>query len=96
MDSGIDSGYCPEEKYGPIDEGNYLTIDIDRSNQPVDQDYDAPELDEFGETKRKYKALYFEDIRIWIVPNPKRGQRDLLAMEVLLRHHKGVDNKPKP
>jgi hypothetical protein len=26
---------------------------------------------------------------------PKEGERDLLAIEVHLRHHKGVDNKPK-
>ena len=57
---------------------------------------DAAELDEFGEEIRKCKALCYEDICLWIVQNPKRGEKDLLAMEVSLRHHKGVDNKPKP
>ena len=46
--------------------------------------------------RRKYKALCYEDICLWIVKNPKKGERDVLAMEVHLRHHKGVDNKPKP
>lgn len=57
---------------------------------------DLPELDWFGEPIRKYKALCYEDICLWIVQNPQRGERDLLAMEVFLRHHKGADNKPKP
>jgi hypothetical protein len=50
----------------------------------------------FEEAKRKYKALCYEDICLWIVRNPKQGERDLLAMEVHLQNHKGVDNKPKP
>jgi len=63
--------------------------------EPVWQNCDA-ELDEFGEAIQKYKALCHEDICLWIVQNPKRGERDLLAIEVHLRHHKGVENKPKP
>ena len=73
----------------------YMT-EIDESTEPVRQNCDADELDEFGEAIRKYKALCYEDICFWIVQNPKQGERDLLAMEVHLRHHKGVDNKPKP
>lgn len=42
------------------------------------------------------KALCYEDIVLWIVQDPNKGERDLLAMEVYLRHHKGADNKPKP
>ncbi len=52
----------------------------------VQQDCDA-ELDKFGEAIRKYKALCYEDIYLWIVQNPKQGERDFLAMEVHLRHH---------
>ena len=73
----------------------YMT-EIDESAEPVRQNCDADELDEFREAIRKYKALCYEDICFWIVQNPKQGERDLLAMEVHLRHHKGVDNKPKP
>jgi len=96
MDAGTDSGYGTEETDDPMSEDSCPAVDVDDSGQPVEQNYDATELDEFGEVKRKYKALCYEDIRIWIVQNPKRGERDLLAMEVSLRHHKGVDNKPKP
>jgi hypothetical protein len=56
----------------------------------------ASEPDEFGEATRAWKALCYEDIVVWIVRNPQKGGRDILAMEVSLRHHKGVDNKPKP
>jgi hypothetical protein len=52
--------------------------------------------DELGEPVREFKALCYEDIYLWVVRNPKRGDRDLLAMEVNLRHYKGADNKPKP
>ena len=72
------------------------TAEVDGFGEPVRQACDAAELDEFGEARRKYKALCYEDICLWIVQNPKRGERDLLAMEVSLQHHKGVDNKPKP
>lgn len=45
---------------------------------------------------RKHKALCYEDIVLWIVKDPNNGERDVLAMEVLLRHHKGADRRPKP
>ena len=45
---------------------------------------------------REFKALCYEGICLWGVKNPKRDNRDLLAMEVDLRHHEGADNKPKP
>ena len=93
IEASTDSGYCSDETAGLMCEDDHLAVNIDADNS---QNGDPPELDEFGEARRKYKALCYEDIRIWIVQNPKRGERDLLAMEVSLRHHKGVDNKPKP
>jgi hypothetical protein len=53
-------------------------------------------LSSFDELVRSYKAICYEDVRLWIVQNPKQGERDLLAMEVTLSHHKGADKKPKP
>jgi hypothetical protein len=98
MEASNDSGYCSDETDSLMNEDNCpsVDVDIDDSRQLIAQNADAPEVDEFGEARRKYKALCYEDVRIWIVQNPKRGERDLLAMEVSLRHHKGVDNKPKP
>ncbi|TGO22912.1 hypothetical protein BPAE_0150g00050 [Botrytis paeoniae] len=45
---------------------------------------------------RRFKSLCYEDIRLWIVQNPTKGERDLLGMEVTFAHRKGVDRKPKP
>lgn len=61
---------------------------------PDDTDYDDDPVDDPG--VREYKALCYEDIRLWIVQNPTSGERDLLAMEITLAHHKGADRKPKP
>jgi hypothetical protein len=74
--AGYDSGYGPEK------------TDVTMTEDT--EDCDAAELDEFGEAIRKYKTLCYEDICLWIVQNPKQGGRDLLAMEVSLRHHKGA------
>ena len=60
------------------------------NNPDYDDDDDADIL------AREYKALCYEDIRLWIVQNPTRGERDLLAMEITLAHHKGANRKPKP
>jgi hypothetical protein len=71
-------------------------VEVNGARRPVRQSGDADELNEFREARRRYKALYYEDICLWIIKNPKEGERDLLAIEVHLRYHKGVDNKPKP
>jgi hypothetical protein len=70
--------------------------EADMPGEPSPRDSDAADLDVFGEAIRKYKALCYEDICLWVVQNPRKGERDVLAMEVHLRHHKGVDKKPKP
>jgi hypothetical protein len=93
-----DSGYNTDGTVVTMteDTDDCYTAEVDELGEPVRQACDAAELDESGEATREYKALCYEDICLWIVQNPKRGERDLLAMEVSLRHHKGVDNKPKP
>ena len=99
VDAGNDSGYGTTEETDVTmkeDVDDCYTAEVAELGEPVQQACDAAELDEFGEAIRKCKALCYEDICLWIVQNPKRGERDLLAMEVSLRHHKGVDNKPKP
>jgi hypothetical protein len=96
--SYLDSGYGSDRTNVTIteDTANYYTAKVDKIREPLRPNCDAAKLDEHREAIRKYKALCYEDICLWIVQNPKRGERDLLAMEVHLRHHKGVDNKPKP
>jgi hypothetical protein len=79
-----DSGYSSDETDVSMEESG---------GEPAQQDYNT---DEHGEPTRACKALCYEDIILWVVRNPQKGGRDILAMEVFLRHHKGVDNKPKP
>lgn len=57
-------------------------------------DLDGAEEDD--EIVRKHKALCYEDIVLWLVQDPNGGDRDVLAMEVVFRHHKGAKNKRKP
>ena len=45
---------------------------------------------------RKFDALCYEDVRLLVVRNPVAGERDVLAMEVKLAHHKGHTRRPKP
>ncbi|PQK10238.1 hypothetical protein BB8028_0002g05620 [Beauveria bassiana] len=52
--------------------------------------------DEDEEMIRLHKALCYEDIVLWVVKDPNCGGRDVLAMEVFFRHHKGAEKKPKP
>jgi hypothetical protein len=42
------------------------------------------------------KALCYEDISLMVVRDPEGGERDVLAMEVTMAHHKGADRRPKP
>lgn len=71
-------------------------MEIEDSSNTFQKSDAAPVLGDIEEEIRKWKVLCYEDITLWIVQNPKPGGRDLLAMEVFLRHHKGADNKPKP
>jgi hypothetical protein len=45
---------------------------------------------------RQFDALCYEDVRLLVVRNPVAGERDVLAMEVKLAHHKGAKRRPKP
>jgi hypothetical protein len=104
LDDDIDYRGDPDSGYGTDgtdtgmveDTNDGRTIEIDGSGESVLQTCTGVKHDEFGEAIRQYKALCYEDICLWIVQNPRPGGRDLLAMEVHLRHYKGVDNKPKP
>jgi hypothetical protein len=60
-----------------------------------ESDSGSSERSEDKEPVRKHKALCYEDIILWVAKDPNNGERDVLAMEVLFRHHKGVDKKPK-
>jgi hypothetical protein len=71
---GPNSGYISNGTSVTMTEDipNYYTAEVDEIGEPVQQNCDAAELDEFGEAIRKYKAPCYEDICLWIVRNPKR------------------------
>lgn len=93
-------GRGPTENVDDLDDEDLNSkdeLDYDQQqpwNNADDADFD--DIGEYSETKRRYKALCYEDIRLWIVQNPTPRQRDLLAMVITLKYHKGVDRKPKP
>jgi hypothetical protein len=90
-DDSWDSGFKNSDD---TQDDNPLYEKPDPWADPNNADYDdGPEVDS---STREYKALCYEDIRLWIVQNPTPGERDLLAMEITLAHHKGADRKPKP
>jgi hypothetical protein len=93
-----DSGYNSDGTDITITEDTEkcYTTKTDEFEKPQQKNLDAAEPGEFKKVKRKCKALCYEDICFWIVQNPRRGERDILAIEVYLQNHKGVDNKPKP
>jgi hypothetical protein len=48
-----------------------------------------------GDT-RLFDTLCYEDVRLLVVHSPDNSERDVLAMEVKLSHHKGHNKRPKP
>ena len=91
------SRYNSDEIDTPMREGydEFCIITTGRSGEPGQQDCDNIELDEFREVIQKYKVLYYEDIYLQIIQNLRIGERDILVIEIYLRHYRGVDNKPK-
>ena len=92
-----DSDYISDETDTPITEGSddCYTMKAGRLDEAGRQDCDTVDIDIFGEAIQKYKVLYYEDICLQVVRNLRKGERDILAIEVYLQHYKGVDNKPK-
>ncbi|KAH8586626.1 hypothetical protein B0O99DRAFT_602324 [Bisporella sp. PMI_857] len=96
--AGHDSGYSSGETDVIITENtnDCYPVEVNGAERLVQQNCNVDDFNEFKKTIRKCKALCYENICFWIVKNPKQKEQNLLAMEVYLRHHKKVDNKPKP
>jgi hypothetical protein len=62
-----------------------VSDDEDESNTDDSMDLDFEDI----------KTLCYEDITLILLPNPK-GKRDILAMEVTLKYHKGHKRNPNP
>ncbi|KAJ3499717.1 hypothetical protein NLG97_g97 [Lecanicillium saksenae] len=100
-DGDTDGGTDPDDDGDDTSDTEYSNVgseDVDMLPPSPNPSQPAAAIaqDEDKETTRLYKALCYEDIILWIVRDPNGRGRDVLAMEVFFRHHKGVDNKPKP
>ena len=71
-------------------------VDARRKRTPDSDIDDDDALSDVESTPRRCNAICYEDISLIVVRNPIHGERDMLAMEVTMAHHKGVDRKPKP
>jgi hypothetical protein len=45
---------------------------------------------------RHFDAICYEDVRLLVVRSSGSEERDVLAMEVTMAHHKGHKRRPKP
>lgn len=72
-------------------------VDLGKKRSPdSDLDDDDDTMIDAESARQRFKALCYEDISLLVVQNPEPSKRDVLAIEVTLSHHKGVDRKPKP
>ncbi|KAF4633412.1 hypothetical protein G7Y89_g4704 [Cudoniella acicularis] len=86
LEEGIDEDTSYDSGYGTEERDATMTDDVD--------DYSPSVVDELREALGQ--ACDAAELDKFREANPKPGGRDLLAIEVSLRHYKGVDNKPKP
>ncbi|ELR03309.1 hypothetical protein GMDG_06057 [Pseudogymnoascus destructans 20631-21] len=72
------------------------TLGLDRTvkSKPVFNERQEGILTVEGDA-RLFDALCYEDVRLLVVHSPNNSERDVLAMEVKLSHHKGHNKHPK-
>ncbi|TVY12529.1 hypothetical protein LARI1_G009432 [Lachnellula arida] len=85
-------------------------VDAKKKRKDTDFDNDNPDNDDLEddafegnatmsgvhENIRQFDAICYEDVRLLVVRSPSGGERDGLAMEVKMAHHKGHKRRPKP
>jgi hypothetical protein len=103
-DTSFDNVDLDDNDLEVVDDDNTLVID------KSDDGFGAEDNQEFGgredhafesdvamsgirEDIRQFDAICYEDIRLLVVRN---GERNMLAMEVTMAHHKGYQRRPKP
>ena len=94
---GVDEGFDDTEVGAGADFGDG---DDDHDSAVADlgseNDDDDVAMSDARTEIRQFDALCYEDVRLLVVRNPVAGERDVLAMEVKLAHHKGAKRRPKP
>ena len=79
--------------YKPIDRKKLREHYIGWENDGSDDNLDVD--DEMDLDWEEIKTLCYEDVTLVMLPNPE-GKRDILVMEVTLKHTKGKKKKPRP
>jgi hypothetical protein len=74
---------------------------VENSQGPTVHDDNAFDNDDTAmrgmeEDIRRFDAICYEDVRLLVVRSPESEERDVLAMEITLAHHKGHKRRPKP
>jgi Protein of unknown function (DUF3435) len=65
-------------------------------NNPQDLDYVETSMEQPGRKAERTRAICYEDIRLMLLRNMEEGGRDILALEITLAHHKGMDRQLQP
>ena len=94
-DFGFDGDDDDDSAVADLDSENGNDNDDDNDNDNHGSDEGISMSDAQTEV-RQFDALCYEDVRLLVVRNPVVGERDVLAMEVKLAHHKGAKRRPKP
>ena len=95
-DEGFDDAEAgADADFGFDDDHDSAVADLDSENDDDGSDDDVA-ISDIETELRQFDALCYEDVRLLVVRNPVAGERDVLAMEVKLAHHKGAKRRPKP
>jgi hypothetical protein len=95
-DEGSDDAEVDADaEFGFDDDHDSAVADLGSENGDDGFDGDVAMSDVETEL-RQFDALCYEDVRLLVVRNPISGERDVLAMEVKMAHHKGHTRRPKP
>jgi hypothetical protein len=106
-DTSFDDDDLDDNDLEAVDNDDPLVIDKsdDGFGAEDNMDFSGRESDTFegdvamsgvGEDVRQFDAICYEDVRLLVVHNPGSRERDVLAMEVTMAHHKGHKRRPKP
>ena len=94
-DGGFEDAEVGADADFGFDDHDSAVADLGSENDGNGSDDDVA-LSDVETELRQFDALCYEDVRLLVVRNPVAGERDVLAMEVKLAHHKGAKRRPKP
>jgi hypothetical protein len=95
-----------DDDFEVVDDNNILSVDKSDDGFSAENNKDHSGRDDalegdiavsgVEEDIRHYDAICYEDVRLLVVRSPGSEERDVLAMEVTMAHHKGHKRRPKP